>query len=295
MGRCRALVLALTLGALSGCTGDTAGTTASWLQKRPYQGITGPDSVHLDVALVNIPLADSARYRALWTFVDEQAVVLEKQSILDGNGFRVGQTSASAPAELVELLTEPRSCRDPRRIQMHADKDERCIDLGPVLQKISFQVVDGDQGKRVELEQAQCALSVTPQLTDDGRTRLVIVPKIKHGAKGILPWKPKADRSGWTRQNDQAAETYLALGWEVVLAPGEFVVIGAREDRPGTLGHESFVRPNESYPVKRLLVLRAWREVEQEKFGDLSREEGDGPAPLALQAGWTGSARGVSP
>src|SRR5436190_18692161 len=124
MGRCRALVLALTLGALSGCTGDTATTSASWLQKlRPYQGISGPEAVHLDVALVNIPLADSARYRSLWTFVDEQAVALEKQSVLEGNGFRVGQASANAPAELLELLTEPRSCPDPRRIQMHAGKD----------------------------------------------------------------------------------------------------------------------------------------------------------------------------
>ena len=30
-----------------------------------------------------------------------------------------GQASANAPAELLELLTEPRSCPDPRRIQMH--------------------------------------------------------------------------------------------------------------------------------------------------------------------------------
>lgn len=295
MGRCRALVLALTLGALSGCTGDTAGTTASWLQKRrPYQGISGPEAVHLDVALLNIPLADAARYRALWTFVDEQAVPLEKQAVLEDNGFRVGQASAAPPAELRELLTEPRSCPDPRRIQMHAGKDERCIDLGPALQKVSFQIADGEPGKRVELEQAQCALSVTPHLTDDGRTRLVIVPKVKHGAKGLLPWRPKSDLSGWTRQNDQAAETYPALGWEVVLAPGEFAVIGAREDRRETLGHQSFVRTEEKFPVKRLLVLRAWREA-QEKPGEPARADGDGPAPLALQAGWTGSARGVSP
>jgi hypothetical protein len=297
MGRCCALVLALTVGGLSGCTGDTGGSSTSWLQKiRPFQGVSGPEAVYLDVALVNIPLADTARYRSLWDFVDEQSIGMEKQSILEENGFRVGQTNGTAPGELYELLTTQRTCPNPRRIEMHAGKDERSLDLGPALPKIAFDIPQGEQSKHVELEQAQCCLSVAPFLTEDGRTRLVITPKVKHTNKGFMPWRPKADLSGWTRQFDRPVEEYPALSWEVSLAPGEFVVIGSREDRPGTLGHATFLRPDESCPVKRLLVLRAWRQTE-EQFTPTSGagQPGSAPAPLALQAGWSGSARGVSP
>ena len=48
---------------------------------------------------------------------------------------------------------------------------------------------------------------------------------------------------------EPVAEKIADLGWEVTMAPGEYLVIGAREDRPGTLGHQAFVRPDESVPV----------------------------------------------
>jgi hypothetical protein len=45
----------------------------------------------------------------------------------------------------------------------------------------------------------------------------------------------------------------------VTLAPNEYVVVGARFDRPGSLGYQAFVRADESPPVQRLLVIRTSR------------------------------------
>ncbi len=300
MGRCRALLLALTVGIFSGCAGDRSSSSTSLFRKfHPFQGGTPADAVQLDVALVQIPYSDAARYRDLWTFLDEQAVTLEKKGPLEENGFRVGRVGSSAPEELVELVSQRRNCPDPRRIQMQLGKDDRVLELGSARPHVAFQVVQGEQTSPVDLERAQCCLAVTPTLTDDGRTRLQIVPKIKHEGKGRLPWLPLADRSGWTRSTQTPSESFNDLGWDVVLAPGEYLVIGAREDRPGTLGHASFMRPDEQpTPVKRLLVLRAWRPGQDAKLAGQEREEtasgkGRQAAPLALQASWT--ARGVGP
>ena len=112
-----------------------------------------------------------------------------------------------------------------------------------------------------------------------------------------MPWRPLADRSGWTLQLQQPTEAYAALGWEVSLAPGEYLVVGARFDRPGTLGHEAFVRTDEPAPVQRLLFLRTARPGAVLDLG-LPSAASDGtssrPPPLALQASWS-SVRGTCP
>jgi hypothetical protein len=89
------------------------------------------------------------------------------------------------------------------------------------------------------------------------------------------------------------------LGWDVTVAPNEYVVLGARSDRPATLGHASFVRGGEAVPVQRLLVIRTTRPdkgleptATAEAPAELSLRSK--APPLALQASWT-VARGDVP
>jgi hypothetical protein len=70
-------------------------------------------------------------------------------------------------------------------------------------------------------------------------------------------YRPADDHSGWLMDNQRPAEDYTALSWEASLAPSEYLVIGGRYDRPDTLGHQCFVRPDETVPVQRLLVIRS--------------------------------------
>lgn len=288
------LVLALTAGLFVGCTTDRPVTSTSWLQRfRPFQGA---DVVQMEVALLEVPAGDNVFNAGLWTFVDEQTVPLEKKDVLEGNGFRVGQASATPPPELQDLLTSERSNPDAHHIQMHSGKAEKPLELGPPRPKCHFLVRQGEQSAEVELEQAQGCLLVVPTLTDDGRTHLAFTPQVRHAANGLMPWRPKADRSGWARQPQAAVESYAALGWEVTLAPGEYVLIGARSDRPDTLGYACFVRNDEPAPVQRLLVIRTSRAPAAAEFmpaeaGAATRSR---PPPLALQVNWS-SARGLGP
>jgi hypothetical protein len=299
MVRCRALTLALTVALLAGCSAEHSSSSRNLLKRfRPFQGVSGPDAVYLDVALVQIPRGDQARFRELWTFLDEgadrEAVTLEKKSVLEENGFRVGRGGMHPPEELLEL-TEERHCPGARRVEMRAGKDDRAIDLGPALPQAAFRVVRGEDSTAVELKQAQFCLGVRPVLADKGRTRLQITPKVKHASKEEMPWRPRPDLSGWTFQVRQPVEEYEALGWEMTLDPGEYLIIGAREDRPGTLGHSAFVRNAETPPVQRLLILRVWRPgSEQGTLGPATVRGGKQAVPLALQAAWP-RARGMMP
>ncbi|MBI1918545.1 MAG: hypothetical protein HYS12_27955 [Planctomycetes bacterium] len=306
---CRVLVLALTAGLL-GCTGERAARPVSWMERlRPFQA-DDKDVVQIEVALVEVPAGDRFLNGALWQFVDEQVVPLEKKAQLEENGFRVGQVGAKPPQELLELITQKRTCPAPRRFELHAGRgtcadsvpspdsgSSRPLELGPPRAKTSFQLHQDEQSSAVELEQAACLLRIVPSLSEDGRTKLTCTPQLRHSGKGLMPWRPLADRSGWALQLQQPTETYAALGWEVSLAPGEFLVVGARFDRPATLGHEAFVRIDEPAPVQRLLFLRTARPGASLDLGLPSAASGGAPSrppPLALQASWS-SVRGACP
>ena len=86
---------------------------------------------------------------------------------------------------------------------------------------------------------------------------LAFVPAIQHGTRPV--WlAPIVDD-----EPAAPAETFPALGWEVTVAAGEFVVIGGSFEKPDTLGHTFFVDPAGPKPVQRLLAIRAVRPANQ--------------------------------
>jgi hypothetical protein len=307
----RVLLLALTAAALAGCASDKPLTSVSWLQRpRSFQP-EDSEAMQMEVALVEAPVGDRFVNTGLWAFVDEQVIAPEQKERLESSGFRVGQAGAALPDELRELLESERSCPSPRRFLLHCGGPGKLLGLGPPLAHCCFEPplnVDdslresGSQDRLaervvstkaavVELEKAECCLLVTPALTEDGRTRLTFTPQVKHAARSLMPWRPKADLSGWMRQGQEAVESYPALTWEVTLAPGQYALVGTRWDRPGSLGHTCFVRTDEPTPVQRLLVIRTAR-PEAPLFGPAGNTSR--PPPLALHVNWT-AARGATP
>jgi hypothetical protein len=285
----RVPLLALLAAALTGCATHKPLTSVSLLQRPSFQQQES-DAVQMEVALVEAPAGDRFLNSGLWTFVDEQVIAPEKKDRLESSGFRVGQAGATLPDELRELLESERSCPSPRRFLLHSGGTGKLIELGPLLAQCRFELPQGEQGAVVELEKAECCLLVTPTLTEDGRTRLTFTPQVKHAARGAMPWRPKADLSGWMRQGQEAVESYPAMTWEVTLEPGQYALVGTRWDCPGLLGHTCFVRTDEPTPVQRLLVIRTARPAAPAfgPVGNVSR-----PPPLALHVNWT--ARGVAP
>jgi hypothetical protein len=297
MGRRPALVVALLTALLAGCTTSKPVRATAWLDRLRQLGHpSGPDVIQMHVALLERPVGDPYINGGLWTTSDEQVVALERRATLEDNGFRVGQIGGIPPAEFFALLTSERSCVNPRGIQLHSGKATSVV-LGPPLAACRFIVQQDGRPAPVSLDQAQCSLEVLPTLVADGRTRLQFTPIVQHGATRLQP-APAADHSGWTLQAHRPTDRYDDLIWEVTLPPNEYVVVGGRFDRPETLGHQCFVRPDEPSPVQYVLVIRTGRasaDLTDDPPGPVAEDDSPlRPPPLACQAALS-TVRGVAP
>lgn len=294
-----ALFLGVWAALTAGCvTAQPVRAPAAWVQRlRPFQAAPRPDLVIMEVVLLERPVGDPYINQELWGLADEQVVPLECKALLEDNGLRVGQLGGIPPARLQTLLTSEKSCANPRRLQLRAGS-ERTLSMGPVITRCTFDLRQEGDPETVELHQAECDLTVVPTPLEDGRVRLHFTPQIRHGTSALV-FKPAPDQAGgieWALREQQPREDYAALGWDVTLGASAYIIIGARFDRPGTLGHRTFVRPEESVPVQRLLVLRACS-AGAGKGLDEGPADGEekgtlpGPTPLAAQAAWSAHER----
>jgi hypothetical protein len=285
MCRGRALVLGLLTVWLAGCTTSQPVRNTAWLHRfwpNGGGGPSGPDVIQMQVALLERPVGDRYLNQDFWDVVDEQVVALERKAVLEDNGFRIGQVGGLTPPELQDLLLSERSCANPRCIQLHAGKPSVLL-LGPALVHCQFQIDEDGRSVPVHLDQAQCTLEVVPTLTREGRIRLHFTPQIHHGETALMP-RPAADRSGWLLQEQRPIERYPNLSWDVTLAPNEYVAVGARYDRPQTLGHECFVRREQPAPVQRMLVIRTGRKTSEMPDATATSDEEPTPRPSATLA-----------
>ncbi len=287
--RALALILAVLAALLPGCaTGEPAHTTA-WLGRlSPFKGAVH-DLVQMDVALIEGPVGDRFLDQNLWTLTDEQVIGLEHKAVLEDNGFRIGQVGGIPPAELQQLLMSERTCVNPQRIQLHAGNSKQ-LSLGPALAACRFELHQEGKPRVVSLQKADCLLSVEPTLTPDGRTRLRFTPQIRYGEDVLVP-QPTVDRTGWERQ--RPTEEYRWLSWEVTLAPNEYVLVGTSYARPGTLGHQCFLRMDGPRPVQHVLAIRTSR-APAALDAPADDALGAKAPPLAVQASWS-CARGSKP
>ena len=298
MRRRWALVLGLLTGSLVGCLTGESARPITWLARlHPCQGPTGADVVRLDVALLECPVGDRYINEELWKVADEQVIDLERKAVLEDNGFRVGLVGGLLPEGLQDLLKSGRSCASMRRNQLHADHPTSVV-LGPPVAECRFGIHQDRRVVPVVLREAECTLQIVPSLARDGSTRLHVTPQIHHGdTKPSL--HPGPDHATIVMEEQRPSEDYRALGWDVTPAPNQYVVVGTRLDRRGTLGYQCFFRGDEPRPVQRLLVICPGRmapALETEMALGLGEDD---PAfrrspPLAVQAAWT-TARGCAP
>jgi hypothetical protein len=286
-----ALGVGLLCWVLVGCVSGP--TTRKALKRpQPFSGLRGPDVVSMEIALLECPIGDHYINTDLWNnFADEQIISPEQQLILENNGFRVAQIGGLIPEELQELLTNCRSNANPRQRQVRAGHTVD-LNLGPVATSIQFSMTENGDPVEVTLDQAQCKLLVEPRITADGKTKLHFTPQVEHG-EPTTSFHPNPDGSGWGMTMERPKKTYPALGWDVTLEPNQYLVIGARFDKPQTIGHASFVEAGETRGVQRLLVIRISRPgvVKEERQEVSSRRS----LPLALQAQMPGTTiRGTS-
>jgi hypothetical protein len=271
---------------LAGCLPSQVKTT-SWLKGRnPLLGAPAPNSVQLELALLECPIGDPYINHDLWTLADEQIVRPENKAALEDNGFRVAQVGGIIPAELQTLLTSKRTNINPRRRTLQAGVSAP-VCLGPPVPTLRFAMVQDGEPVEVELEQAQCKMVVTPRLTADDKVLLHFTPRVEHGEQMRI-FQPDTGSSDFMLEVERPHKDYPALSWEVALGPNQYLVIGARLEQRRSLGFASLVQAEEHNPVQRLLVIRTSRPSAgvPEGWDDADAEQlsASRSPPLALQA-----------
>ena len=265
---------------LSGCLWTEQVEHTSFMKRFQDKTIT-PDHALIEVAIIERPLGDDYLNEKIWQNTDELIVDLDCRSVLDQNGFRIGQLVGALPGGFQDLLLSKRCNSNPQALIFPAGKTVP-IYLGSILPHSAYEIVQGNERKEVSLDQARYCLNVTAKFLGDGRTKLTFTPKVENG-EASLPFHAVPERSTWEVSIEKPCKKYPELSWDVTLGPNQYFVVGARLERERTLGQTAFTDSG----VQRLLVIRNCRSLTANEAHGSSVEDlvrADKMPPLALQA-----------
>jgi hypothetical protein len=277
------VLVSFLLGCAGGCALPAHSQGPSWFDCARAGGQADPNAVTIETTLLELKPGDPYISQELWQDTDELVVGLELRERLRDNGLRVGQLIGTPPVGFQTMLLSPQCCTHPKRLLVPSGKMIPQYASPVVLPHCSFEVVL-DAGKtELEADQVRFCFDVVPTLTADGRTRLSFTPKVETG-ENLLPFQASPEQSSWVLRIERPSRKYPELGWEVTLAPGEYVVIGCRPEKKGSFGASAFIQDDESACVQRLLVIRTNRALPT--AAELAQDDMPriGPAPLAVQA-----------
>jgi hypothetical protein len=226
----------------------------------------------LDVSFVRHEYKLPALNDELWTQVDETAIPPDVRSALLKNGLRAGVIAGAVPLSLESLMSgspqaaplpaedhtapsaQPESAPTISRRTLHVLPNQRSELLASdVYERLNLLVREENEGTGHEYFKARCALAVTATPLGDGRVRLEIVPEVQHGE---ARQQYRGDDGMWRVDSSRPKVTLNTMAFDVVLAPDQSVVLGARADRPASVGHYFFTEPVGGELEQKLLLIR---------------------------------------
>jgi len=249
-------IAVVLLGLLAGCFPGSGSSRTSLIQG--IRGLTGPssDCLHVQTTLIEQPAGDAYLNKGLWAAAGKP-LPHELSTLLAMNGLRVGVFTGNPPGEFERLISSEHSTVNPTFRTMQPGKPKLVPINGPIerVEYRSFATVSSDPTRTTALA-AECGLSLTAWPADDQRVRLVCELQLQHGERQSFI-APNAAGTAFDRQERKILETFPALIWEVTLAPGDYLVVGANSDPAETLG-EAFFFPTVNGVVRqRVAVVKA--------------------------------------
>lgn len=248
------------------------------------------ESVTLETFSVRLPHDDLARDQAIWREVDETKLPPELRVVLAENGFRAGVVGGQLPAAVQELLAVRQAPSKPatnasepaeeqpapaaegaddfqqgnvvtfngepaiqiRQMQIRPDRRGEIV-VSSTYPELPVLVRRGGRVEGQTHEQAQCVLGLTSTPRDDGRVSLQLVPEVQYGqpqrwfdgTRGVLEFEIRRPR-----------KTLDELAMNVLLSPGEYLVLSNLPSRSGSLGQQFFADDSTSSPQRKLLFIR---------------------------------------
>jgi hypothetical protein len=281
--RMRACAVGLILACLSGCWFSRSTNTSTWLDRfRPLGGITGSDVVVLDHALLETPIGDTYINQELWTGTDEQFLSPEVRTLLEENGLRLALVHGRPPNQLQTMLGSERYNRNGRQRRLRTS-DPTVLDIGSLRDQCAFDLKLDSSNRTEKLQSALCQLQLLPTFGRENKVHLQFTPQMQHHDADRMP--TLSPTSSLPLHNHRVTDAYAALRFAVDMTPNEYLVIGARFDKPKSLGFQFFVQPTGDRPVQRLLVLRVARGGDGGTALDADKKDRPSESPsLASQA-----------
>jgi hypothetical protein len=257
------------------------------------------DSVALEIGLVQLDDSQIELFEAFWNRLDHQKIDVAVRKNLDQNGLRAGSMPSNPPAAFLELI-KPR----PAEFESLDLVEQQMLERGQlelktrmlIHQRIvnrrsdTYKVATSEQHPQYQWKvlrsgqesfgsgewvQALVEINTSPQ--SDGSAKVRLTPRINYGP--VQTTIGVGERE-FAYDSGQAGQSLPELAMEVVLRPGETVVLAPTPDRAdlGQLFFET-LRPSvdtnrtPSHLTHRFLLVRLVQTQLDDLFGNAQSTE----------------------
>jgi hypothetical protein len=236
---------ALAVSGLGGCTltkpkvGNDGPLTTIGSSGRLVQA----PRCRLEVIILTRPLNDPTLSQAIWEVADEQIAPPELRRAWWVNGLRFGRITGDLPPEVAALLrARPPDKPDVQVIDNPSGEPIR-IDANHAEPRPSVNLLLSDQEGNIKgkpYQHAKGYLRVTASQQGKPEVELKLTPELHHGpfeqGIGMVPNSGVLMPREFQYTTSQKEESFRELTAELLLGPGQVVVLGAWPDRPSSLG-----------------------------------------------------------
>ena len=257
----------------------SAGGCAFVPGKRPGKSPLSPfkpaiEAAVFEVVFVRHPYELPALNDELWTQVDETPIPADAQRRSAQNGLRAGVITGAMPLSLETALagrtpsstdsaeqpaseTTDKLESDPlvTRRTLHALPGQRSELLASgMYEMLPLLVRDGEEVQGHTYAKGRCVFAAKTTPVGDHRVSLSLTPEVQHG-------EPKqgfrgGDDGVWRLDSSRPKVALEKMAFEVVLSPGQTIVLGTRTDRPGSAGHYFFTEAQAGQLEQKLMLIR---------------------------------------
>lgn len=265
----RSLAIGLLVGglcAIAGCSPwkDQVRTDGliGRIGSKPVGYVIEPKKCALRVVILDRLHRDPVLNEVVWKAVDEQSISSEARSALQANGLRMGRITGDIPLELEKILDAP----PPNKVEpvtFYLDEGEQTlISVCEPADQISLLLNLGDRVFGKDYGAASGYYRVTPQHRDGAAVSLRFTPEIHHGPiqrsfQAIhqpIDFAPQQFKI----TDGQREESLRELSADIVVEPGQVVVLGCLPERERSLGSFFFTMADSQADQRRQRLILLW-------------------------------------
>ncbi|WP_029247782.1 hypothetical protein [Schlesneria paludicola] len=225
-----------------------------------------PDSIQLDIFLLERPADDHLLCREVWKDVDEIGAIpdSELRGSLRTNGFQVGVVPSNPPPSIQKLLgmraeisSEVSDDSKPLMGNHHflSPGGQLEVETGITHQQCRFTVREKGRIKTLDFERARGVMRVRATRLQEGWVRVDFQPEIHHGEPGMMRYAALEREFGY--RGGQNIDVRHALKFSVNMNLGNLTLISCTSDDQDTVGDCFFGYTEQSTKKQRVLVVRA--------------------------------------